>query len=290
MKNLKSFMTPVIVIGVIFLFILAKETFFIVQENEQVVITQLGKFVRMIQDPGFHYKTPFIQSSVYYDKRLLGHDVEPTEIVTKDKRTLIIDNFAKWRITNAEQFFTRIKTINAAKDRLRDTIYSELRQDFGAHDLFEIVSTQRAKLMKEVTERANKKVKELNMGVEIIDVRIKRADLPPENQQAVFDRMREERKRIAKQFRSEGKEEAQKIRATTDKEKVILLAEATKKEQEIRGLGDGEAIKITAQAFGQDEEFYSFLRSLEAYKKSLVEKGFIVLSEDSPFLKHLGEQ
>ncbi|HEB72731.1 MAG TPA: protease modulator HflC [Nitrospirae bacterium] len=284
MKNLLSAIIPVIVVLVLFL---ASETFFIVNENEQCVVTQFGRFVRKIQKPGFHYKTPFVQSVIYYDNRLLDHDVQPTEVVTKDKRALIIDNFAKWKIIDPEQFYKRAKTEAIAKDRLRDIIYSELRQDFGAHDLSQIVTTQRASLMKQVTERSNAKVQELKMGVEIVDVRIKRADLPPENQMAVFSRMREERKRIARQFRSEGKEEAQKIRAKTDKEKVILLAEAYKNEQKIRGEGDAKSIKITAEAFGQDEEFYAFIRSLEAYRKALVNKGSMVLSPDSPFLKYL---
>ncbi|VAX22400.1 HflC protein, partial [hydrothermal vent metagenome] len=270
MKNLLSAIIPVVIVVVLFV---ATETFFIINENEQCVVTQFGRFVRKIQKPGFHYKTPFIQSIIYYDNRLLDHDVQPTEVVTKDKRALIIDNFAKWKITDPEQFYKRAKTEAVAKDRLRDVIYSELRLDFGSHELADIVSSSRASLMKQVTERSNAKLQELKMGVEIVDVRIKRADLPPENQMAVFSRMREERKRIARQFRSEGKEEAQKIRAKTDKEKVILLAEAYKNEQRIRGEGDAKSIKITAEAFGKDEEFYAFIRSLEAYRKSLVTKG-----------------
>ncbi|HJM82850.1 MAG TPA: protease modulator HflC [Nitrospinota bacterium] len=283
-KNVLSILVPLALAAIIFV---ALEAFFIINENEQGVVTQFGRFVRTIQEPGLHRKTPFIQSVIYYDKRLLDHDVQPTEVVTKDKRTLVIDNFAKWKIINPEYFYTRVKTEAVARDRLRDIIYSELRQDFGAHDLFEIVSTDRAKLMKEVTQRSNVKVKVLNMGIEIADVRIKRADLPPENQLAVFNRMREERKRIAKQFRSEGKEAAQKIRATTDKEKVIILAEAYKKEQTIRGQGDAKSIKITAAAFGKSPEFYSFIRSLEAYKKALLEKDSMIMTEKSSFLKHL---
>ncbi len=290
MNKAANFVLPVVVVVGLVGFLLLQETFFIINENEQAVVTQFGRFKRTVQNPGFHYKTPFIEQIIYYDNRLLDHDVQPTEIVTRDKRTLVIDNFAKWRIIDPEQFYKRAKTEAVARDRLRDIIYSELRQDFGSSDLYEIVSTKRSSLMAEVTQRSNEKVKELNMGVEIVDVRIKRADLPPENQQAVFNRMREERKRIARQFRSEGSEEAQKIRANTDKEKVILLAEAYRKEQEIRGEGDAKSIKITADAFGKNPEFYSFLRSLEAYKKALTTNSTMVLSEDSPFLKYLREQ
>ena len=262
---------------------------YVVNQNEQAVVVEFGKYVKTVRDPGIHMKKPFIQQVVFYDNRLLDHDVAPTEVVTKDKRTLVIDNFAKWRITDPGEFYKRVKTIQVARARLRDIMYSELRLDFGAHDLAEIVTTQRAELMKQVTERSNAKVKELNMGVEIVDVRIKRADLHPANQPKVFERMREERKRIARQFRSEGKEEAQKIRAKTDKEKVIILAEAYKTEQKIRGEGDAESIRITAQAFGRDPGFYAFMRSLEAYKNSLVKNNTLVLTPDSPFLKYLNE-
>lgn len=284
MKKMLTAFIPIALLGLLFI---GSNAFFIVSENEQAVVTQFGRFIQKVQKPGFYVKTPFIQSVVYYDNRLLGHDVQPTEVVTKDKRTLVIDNFAKWRIIDPEQFYKRAKTEAVAKDRLRDIIYSELRLDFGAHNLDEIVSTQRSSLMNQVTRRANIKLQELKMGVEIVDIRIKRADLPPENQLAVFNRMREERKRIARQFRAEGKEEAQKIRATTDKEKVIILAEAYRKEQQIRGEGDAKSIKITAAAFGQDEEFYGFIRSLEAYRKSLTNNGSMILTPDSPFLKYL---
>lgn len=284
MKNMLTAFIPIALLGLLFI---GSNAFFIVSENEQAVVTQFGRFIQKVQEPGFYVKTPFIQSIVYYDNRLLDHDVQPTEVVTKDKRTLVIDNFAKWRIIDPEQFYKRAKTEAVAKDRLRDIIYSELRLDFGAHNLDEIVSTQRSSLMNQVTRRANIKLQELKMGVEIVDIRIKRADLPPENQLAVFNRMREERKRIARQFRAEGKEEAQKIRATTDKEKVIILAEAYRKEQQIRGEGDAKSIKITAAAFGQDEEFYGFIRSLEAYRKSLTNNGSMILTPDSPFLKYL---
>lgn len=267
--------------------IISLDTFFIVYENEQAAIVEFGKYIRTVREPGLQIKKPFIQDAIIYDNRLLDHDIPPTEIVTKDKRTLVIDNFAKWRIIDPEQFYKRARTEAVAKDRLRDIIYSELRQDFGAFDLFEIVSTHRDELMKQVTERSNAKAKKLDMGVEIVDVRIKRADLPIENQRAVFRRMSEERKRIAKQFRSEGREEALKIRANTDKDKTILLAEAYKREQELRGHGDAAAIKITAEAYSKDTDFYEFIRSMEAYEKALVKNNKLILSQDSPFLKYL---
>lgn len=262
---------------------------FIVQQNEQCVITQFGKLVRIELEPGLSVKIPFIQDVIYYDTRLLSHDVEPTEIVTKDKRTLVIDNFAKWRITDSGKFYQRAKIESVAMGRLRDIIYSELRVDFGSHDMAEIVSSKREELMKQVTERANAKAKELGMGVEIVDVRIKRADLPTENQQAVYRRMSEERKRIAMQFRSEGKEAAQRIRGQTDMEKALIIAEAHKKEQEKKGDADAVSIKTTAVAYGKDPDFFEFVRSLDAYKKAFAQRGTAVLSQDSPFLKRMGK-
>ncbi len=278
---------PIFIIILLMVVYLAQGAMFIVNQNQQVVVVEFGKFIRTVTHPGLHFKMPFIQSSIFYDNRLLDHDVLPTEVVTKDKRTLVVDNYAKWRIVDAEAFYTRVKTERVARDRLRDIMYSELRLSFGSHDLAEIVSLRRPELMAEVTARSNAKLQELNIGIEIVDVRIKRADLPRENQQAVFQRMREERKRIAMQFRSEGKEEAKKIRAKTDKEKVILLAEAHRQEQTIKGQGDAKSIKITAESFGKDPEFYAFQRSIEAYKNSLVERNTIILSQDSPFLKYL---
>lgn len=270
-------------------FFIISNAFFIVQQNEQCVVTQFGKLVRIELEPGLSVKMPFIQDVIYYDTRLLGHDVEPTEIVTKDKRTLVIDNFAKWRITDSGKFYQRAKIESVAMGRLRDIIYSELRVDFGSHDMAEIVSSKRGELMKQVTERSNAKAKELGMGVEIVDVRIKRADLPTENQQAVYRRMSEERKRIAMQFRSEGKEAAQRIRGQTDMEKALIIAEAHKKEQEKKGEADAVSIKTTAAAYGKDPDFFEFVRSLDAYRKAFAERGTVVISQDSPFLKRMGK-
>lgn len=286
---MKSVMTILAPVALALALLLASDTFFIIAENEQVVITQFGRFVRQIQEPGINFKIPLIQSLVFYDKRILDHDVLPQEVVTQDKRTLMVDNFSKWRIVDPEKFYKRAKTERVAEERLKDIIYSELRQDFGAHDLADIISTKRSELMRLVTERSNAKVKELEMGVEIIDVRIKRADLPQANQQAVFSRMREERKRIARQFRSKGEEEAQKIRATTDQEKAVILSEAYKSEQDIKGKGDAESIKLNAEAFGKNPQFYEFIRSLEAYRKAMKEQDKMILTQKTPFLKYMRE-
>lgn len=286
---MKKAALPAIMIGLLVIGFLAQDAMFIVYQTQQAVVVEFGKLVRSIKEPGLHFKMPFIQRVVLYDNRLLDHDVQPTEIVTKDKRTLVVDNFAKWRISNPEDFYRRVKTEAVARDRLRDIIYSELRQDFGSYTLEEIVSLNRRELMEDVTMRCNVKARELNMGIEVVDVRLKRGDLPAKNQEAVFSRMREERKRIASQFRAEGREEAQKIRANTDKERTILLAEAKKREQELKGQGDADSIRITAESFGSDPEFYTFIRSLEAYKNSLGDRNTMVMSQDNSFLKYLQE-
>jgi membrane protease subunit HflC len=221
-----------------------------------------------------------------YDKRLLGYDIAPTEIVTKDKRTLLVDSFSKWRIVDAEVFYKRVRSESVVRGRIKDIIYSELWQEFGNHTLEEIVSVNRREFMEAVTARANDKAKQINIGIEIVDVRVKRADLPDENKNSVFQRMKEERKRIASQFRAEGEEEANKIRANADKEKVLLLAAAYKKEQILRGQGDSLAIKIYADAYQKDPEFFEFLRSLEAYRKALNTDSTLILSDRSEFLKY----
>ncbi len=268
--------------------VLTGDTLYIIKEHQQAVILRFGKFEKSVQAPGLHAKLPILQQITVYDKRLLDHDVSPTEIVTKDKRTLLVDSFSKWQIIDPERFYKRMRTEGNARGRIKDIIFSELLQEFGLHTLEEIVSINRPVFMEAVTKRANEKAHNLQMGIDIIDVRIKRADLPEENKNAVFKRMREERKRIALEFRSEGEEEANKIRAKADKEKVIMLADAYEKEQQIRGEGDATSIKIYAKAYNEDAEFYDFMRSLEAYKHALSTDSTMILTEDSEFLKYLG--
>ena len=266
--------------------LLLSDTIFIVKEYQQAVVLRFGKFITAVQEPGFHMKMPILQQVSIYDKRLLDYDVAPTEIVTKDKRTLLIDSFSKWRITDPETFYKRVRNVFTARGRIKDVIFSDLAQEFGQHTLEEIVSINRREFMENVTKRSNNKMLELAVGIEIVDVRIKRADLPDENKSAVFNRMRAERKRIAAQFRSEGEEEANKIRAQADKEKVILLANAYETKQKLRGEGDAKSIKIYADAYGADPDFFAFTRSLEAYGKAFASDNSIILTDKSEFLKY----
>jgi membrane protease subunit HflC len=257
----------------------------IVQETEQVVIVQLGKPVRNITEPGLNFKIPFLQTATYFEKRLLEYDSSPNTILTRDKKNLILDNYAQWRIVDPLRFLQTMRTQAQAQPRLDDIIYSSLRVQLGTHDMREIVATKRDSLMHFVTVDANTAA--LEYGVEIVDVRIKRADLPPENEQAVFQRMRAERQRQAKQFRSEGGEEALKIRAETDKDREVILADVYRESQTIRGAGEAEAIQIYAQAYERDPEFYEFIRSMEAYRIMFKDKTKLVLTPESEFLKYL---
>ncbi|NQV40965.1 MAG: protease modulator HflC [Candidatus Marinimicrobia bacterium] len=260
----------------------------IVDETEQIVIVQLGKPVRNITEPGLNFKLPFIQSATVFEKRLLQYDSAPNTILTEDKKNLTLDNYAQWRISDPLKFMQTMRTQALAQSRLDDIIYSSLRTQLGTHLMREIVSTMRDSLMHKVTLNANSSA--TDYGIEIVDVRIKRADLPPENEQAVYDRMRAERERMAKQFRSEGDEEAVKIRAETDKNREIILADAYKAAQEVRGDGEAQAIKIYADAYSQDPDFYEFIRTLEAYKDVFDEKTKLVLTPESEFFRYLKEK
>jgi membrane protease subunit HflC len=255
--------------------------------TEQAVITQLGKPVKNVEEPGLHFKTPFVQKITKFPNQLLDYDSAPTEILTKDKKNLLVDNYAKWRVIDSLKLLQTVRDVNGAQSRLDDIIYSELRLELGRHDLVDIIAITRGEIMRLVTERSNEKAKEY--GISILDVRIKRADMPQEIANSIYNRMRTERQRIAKEYRAEGKEKAQKIRAQTDKEKIVLLAKAYKEEQEIKGEGDAKSIGIYAEALEKDPEFYSFIRSMEAYKNIFKEKSTIILPPDTEFFRFLKE-
>lgn len=257
-----------------------------VDEVNQAIVLQFGKPVRTVTAPGLHLKAPWpFQQVTYFDKRLLDYDSNPTEILTQDKKNLMLDNYAKWRIVDPLKFFITVHDENGAQARLDDIIYSELRVELGKHDLEEVVTTNREELMRKVTAKTNDATK--TYGIEVVDVRIKRADLPPQNEKSVFERMRAERKRIANQYRSEGEEEALKIRAAADSLKVVLMAEAYREAQTTRGAAEAKAIDIYAKSFGKDPEFYDFFRSLEAYKKIIDTTTTLVLPPETEWLKHL---
>jgi len=276
-----------LILIIIAVLILANLTLFTVDETKQAIVLQFGKPVRAIKESGLNWKLPFIQNVRYFEDRLLIYDSAPTEIITKDKKTLIVDNYARWRIINPLTFLQTVRDINGAQTRLDDIVYSELRVDLGLFNMSEIVSEKRESIMERVTKICNEKSN--TYGIEIVDVRIKRVDLPPENEKYIFERMKAERERIAKQYRAEGEEESAKIIAETEKEKTVILAEAYKTAQILKGEGDAEAAKIYTESFNQDPEFYKFFRTLEAYKNTFKDKTTLLLSSESEFLKYLNK-
>lgn len=275
---------------VVGLFVLGASPLFIVDVTQTAIVVQLGKPVRNITEPGLYAKVPFVQEVTYFDKRLLDYDSSAQDVITQDKKTLLLDNFAKWRIIDPLKVYQNFQSQRGALQRLHDIIYSELRVELGRHELLEIVSSSRADIMRVVSKRANEKASVY--GIEILDVRIKRADLPEQNEKAVFARMQAERERQAKQYRAEGAEEAQKIRSEAEKDREIILAHAYKESEELRGSGDAKAFRIYADAYRQDQKFFEFTRSMEAYRATFKDnnKTMLILSPDSEFLRYLKQR
>ena len=272
-------------IGAILVF-LGLTSIFIVDETEQVVVLQFGKPVRIITEPGLHIKVPFpIQEKNVFDNRLLEYDSPPEEILSKDKKSLIVDNYVRWQIVDPLQFLKTVQAIPTALSRMDDIVYSELRRELGTHDMVEIITDNREELMEKVTVASNEATQDY--GIEVVDVRIRRVDLPSQNEESIYARMDAERKRQANKFRSEGEEEAQKIRATTDRDKTIILADAYKQAERIRGEGDAKAVEVYADAYSADPKFYEFVRTLDAYKKIIDDKTMLVLPSDSRLFKLL---
>ena len=276
-----------LIIGGVIAIVILSSSMFTVHMTQNAVVLELSKPKEIITEPGLYFKIPFLQKVRYFSKQLLDNDSNPTEVITKDKKNLLVDNFTMFKIVDPLKFLETVRGERSARARLDDIIYSELRVEIGTHDLHDVVTETRDSIMAKVTNEAN--VKAAEYGIEVVEVRIKRTDLPPEVANSIFNRMRTERERIAMEYRSEGKEEATKIRAETDKEKTILVAEAYKEEQIVRGEGDAMATKIYADAFNKDQKFYTFMRSMEAYKKSLKTDTTLLMSEDSDFLGFLNK-
>lgn len=281
-KQIISGFSLILIVLAVFL---GSQALFTVDETEQTIITQLGKYKRSIREPGLHVKVPLLQQVHKLEKRILSSDAEPAEYLTLDKKRLVVNHVTRWRIADPLRFFITVRDEVGARARLDDLVFSELRRELASREFGEVISEKREPVMEAVAARTAEKAKQF--GIEVVDVRVKRADLPTEVQSSVFARMVAERERIAKRYRSEGAEESAKIRAETDKEKTIILAKAYEERQKLRGKGDAQATKIYAAAFGQEPEFYSFLRSLEAYEKFLGEKSVVMLSTDSALLKYL---
>ncbi|MDX8387603.1 MAG: protease modulator HflC [Ghiorsea sp.] len=276
--------------GLIFaaLFILVSRSAFIVDQRDQVLVMQFGNIIGApITKAGLHWKLPW-QNIVVFDKRLLSGDDLPNEVITKDKKKIIVDSFTRWKIVDPLKVFQVAKTRERVESRMQDVVGAKVREVLGQHTLHEIVTggdegDKRAALMVTIRDLSDAEV--TSLGVKVIDVRIKRTDLPAENSESVFQRMKAERQRIAKQYRSEGEEAAKEIRATADKKSKFLLADAYKQAEIIKGNADAKATKIYAASYEKDPNFYAFTRSLEAYRKSMANQSRLVLSPNSEFFQ-----
>ena len=268
--------------------IVGLSTVFTVDETRQVVILQFGEPVRIIKTPGLHFKLPApLQVAQHFDDRLLEYDVPPEEILSKDKKSLIVDNYVRWRIIDPLLFLQTVQTEPIAKTRIDDIVYSELRRELGTHNMSEIITENRELIMEKVTRESAAATKPY--GIEVVDVRLKRVDLPQNNEQSIYRRMQAERIRQANKFRSEGEEESQKIKASTDKDKTIILANAYKEAEEVKGEGEAKAVDIYARAFSKDPDFYEFYRTLETYKIILDKKTTLVLPTNSKLFDILNQ-
>jgi membrane protease subunit HflC len=266
--------------------IVANATFYTVDEREKAVVVRFGEVVRLDAKPGLHMKTPFLEDVRFYDSRILTLDAEPQPFLTKEKKSVLVDSYVKWRITDLLKFYVAVGGDEMkARERLAQVINSGLRDEFGKRTVHDVISGDRRKIMELLSVNADKEAGEY--GIEVVDVRIQRVDLPNEVSQSVYRRMEAERARTAKELRAQGAETAEKIRAEADRKKEILLAEAYRDAERLRGEGDAQATAIYSRAFGANPEFYSFYRSLNAYKESFNSKDdVLVVDPSADFFKH----
>ena len=260
---------------------------FIVDQREQALVLQFGDPKRVIQEPGLNFKIPFIQQTVRFDKRLLDFDNAPEEVIASDQKRLVVDAFARYHITDPLKFYQTVGTEMALRPRLGSVLNSTLRQVLGTVPLQQVVSEKRGALMLEIRDIV--RTEAARFGIRVEDVRIKRADLPAQNSEAIYRRMQTERQQEAAELRAKGAEEAQKIRAEANRQKVVIVAEAERDAQILRGDGEGQMNRIFAEAFGRDPEFFSFYRSMQAYEAALgTDDTTMVLSPDSDFFRYFG--
>lgn len=274
---------PVVAAIVVLLFIVMSSVF-TVHQTEKALVLQFGNPVREIKEPGLQFKVPLVQNVVFYDNRIL--DVEPPqeEVIASDQKRLVVDSYARYRIADPLQFYQLVGTEAVASTRLSSIINSTLRRVIGNVPLASVVAEKRAAVMQQVRDEVNAQAK--SWGMDVVDVRIKRADLPAENSDAIYQRMKTERQREAAQFRGEGKREAQKIRANADRQVIEIKAKAQQQAEILRGEGDAESIRIYADAFNRDKDFFALYWSLEAYRRSLANGDTtFVLSPDSEFFR-----
>ena len=281
---MKKFLIPLIVV----LAITGYQSLFIVQEINQAIVLQFGDPKKIITKPGLNFKLPFIQNVVYLDRRVLNLDNPPEEVIAADQKRLIVDAFARFRIVDPLKFYISVGNESVARQRLATIINSRIRGVLGTQNLATLLSIDRSKHMATIQNDVNTEAK--NFGITIVDVRIKRADLPQANSEAIFKRMQTEREREAKEFRAQGAEIAAKITSAADKEVTVILATANKQSEIMKGEGDGARNRIFANAFGRDPEFFGFYRAMQSYEKALIGGDTsLILSPDSDFFKFFGK-
>ena len=261
---------------------------FTVDQRQYAVVFQLGEVKRAISEPGLYFKIPMVQNVRYFEKRIITLDnAEPERFITSEKKNVLVDSYIKWRIVDPQLYYISVGGDESrAKTRLNQTVNAGLREEFGKRTVHDVVSGERDKIMNQMREKADTDARKI--GVQIVDVRVKRVELPTEVSEAVYRRMEAERKRVANELRSEGSAEAEKIRADADRQHEIIVAEAYRDAQKIKGEGDAKATNTYAQAFGQNPEFYAFYRSLEAYRGSFKNKSdLLVIEPSSDFFKYM---
>ena len=258
---------------------------FIVNQNEQVLVLEFGKPKRVITEPGLHWKIPVVESVDYFDKRILDLDTQPQEVTASDQKRIVVDAFARYRITDPLRFYQTVRDERMVRSRLGPIVESSIRRVLGATTFQALVRDKREDLMKRIAAQVNAEGKDF--GLEVVDVRIKRADLPEQNSKNIFDRMRAERQREASEFRAEGGATANRIRATADREATVIKAEATRKGELLRGEGDAERNSVFNEAFGKDPDFFAFYRSMQAYEAGIKSGDTrMLLSPDSEFFRY----
>jgi len=267
------------------LLLFALSCFYSVKQTEQALLLQFNAPRQIVTEPGLHTKIPWIQSVVFIDKRLLNLEAPSEEVIAQDKKRLVVDAFARWRILDPLRFYQALYDLDTAQIRLTSILSSNVRRVLGSQNFAAVLSARRGELMRDIRDNMNQEAR--NFGIKVVDVRIRHADLPAENSQAIYNRMMQERKREANEYRAEGSEISQRIRARAEREVTVLVAEATRESSILRGQGDAEKTKILADAFGQDADFFAFYRSMQAYQEAMPgENTTLVTSPNSDFFHY----
>ncbi len=283
---MRRYTTLIIGILVVALGILALTTLFTMHQTQQGIVLRLGNPVRTITDPGLKLKIPFIETVAFYEKRVLNLDPPVERIILSDQKPLLVDSYARYQITDPLKFFQTVRTERELRVRLGTIVNASIRNVLGNHNLASVLSEERAEIMRQIQERVNIQAK--RFGISIVDVRLRRADLPQQASESVYDRMRSERVREAKEFRAQGFEIAQRIKAGADREATVIRAEAEREAEILRGEGEGARTRILNDAYGQDTDFFGFYRSMQAYERALSKGTYMVLSPDSEFFTYFG--